>query len=40
MSSGAFSSSSYSTGAIEGFKGIVTSSTIIKFSPTSTKTER
>jgi len=40
MLNGASSSSSYSTSAIEGFKGITISSAITKFSFTSTKIER
>jgi hypothetical protein len=36
-SSDIFSSSSCSTGAIEGFEGVATSSTMTKFSPASTK---
>jgi hypothetical protein len=40
MSSDASSSSSYSTNETRGFEGVVTSSTMTKFSPTSTKTKR
>ncbi len=40
MSSGASSSSSFSTSEIGGFDGVATSSTMTKFSPTSTKTKR
>ncbi len=40
MSNGVSSSSSFSTSVTGGFKGVTTSSTMIEFSPTSTKTKK
>ncbi len=40
MSSGASSSSSFSTGETRGFEGVVTSSAMTKFSHASTKIKR
>jgi len=40
MSSDVSSSSPFSTSEIRGFEGVMTSSTMTKFSPASTKTKR